>query len=151
MLRRWWTKKYKLPWTSNNIEELTIVDLLTEFYEDLYESDKTALWEASRGEDGEIMFEETGDPLFDKWEKEFHMGITPDLTEGLPEEDRAALFKEQARAKRARELAPLISEIDERFDEAIRIDPRYATKSAGELGRGRPSSIDPLDLLGKGK
>ena len=70
MLRRWWTNKYKLPWTPSNVGDFTVLDLLTEFYEDVFENDKSALFEASRGEDGEIMFESTGDPLIDKWEKE---------------------------------------------------------------------------------
>ena len=66
MLRRWWTDKYRIPWTPNNIGDFTVLDLLTEFYEDLFEKDKTALYEASRDGDGEIMFESTGDELIDK-------------------------------------------------------------------------------------
>jgi len=68
--------------------------LLTEFYEDLFEENPDALLKAAKNADGEIVFDETGDPLIDKWEKELAQGITPDLTEGMSDEALASLEKE---------------------------------------------------------
>lgn len=155
MLRRWWTDKYKLPWTPKNIDDFTVLDLLTEYYEDLFEKDKTALFEASRGEDGEIIFESTGDELIDKWEQELAMGIEPDLTEGMAAADRVALLEEQAFAQVAKEKVKQVTDIDEKFDRGLMSNPMYTTKTAGELqALGTAASVkglSPLDLLGKGK
>lgn len=115
MLRRWWTKKYSLPWTPSNIGSFTVLDLLVEFYEDLYDNNKEALYEASRNEDGEIVFESTGDPLIDKWEQELAMGIDPDLTEGLSLTTKAQLDSEKQKYAKAKSLAPEVFGIDESF------------------------------------
>ena len=131
MLRKWWTDKYRLPWTPNNLGDLTTLDLLTEFYEDLFEKDKTALFEASRGEDGEIMFESTGDTLIDKWEQELAMGLEPDLTEGIGADTLEAMKQGKLMKKAAKSKLQQVASIDDRFD----------TGSSG---------INPLDLLGKG-
>ena len=119
MLRRWWTTKYQLPWTPSNLEDLSVFDLLVEFYEDLFESDKTALYDAARGEDGEIVFEETGDPLIDKWEKELAMGITPDLMEGLGQEAIKSLKREKDSIKRAADLSEKIIGVEDIFDKHL--------------------------------
>jgi hypothetical protein len=132
MLRRWWTDKYKLPWTPSNVGDFTTLDLLTEFYEDLFEKNKDALYDASRGEDGEIMFESTGDPLIDKWEREMSMGIEPDLDEGRSPESKASSEASKKLIDSARKKAAQLDGIDDRFG-------------------GVKSSISPLDLLGKGK
>jgi len=116
MLRRWWTKKYQLPWTPKYIEGLTKFDLVVEFYEDLFDDDKGALLEASRGEDGEIMFESTGDPLIDKWERELAMGIDPDLNEGLGTQARRTLEQEKSKISRAKKVASKIVDINDNFD-----------------------------------
>lgn len=139
-----------MPWTPDYIKDLTVFDLLVEFYEDLFENDKNALYDASRGEDGEILFESTGDELIDKWEKELSMGIEPDLTEGLPEKERQRLYKEKEKFKRDRKLAREASDIDEKFEDALRRNPRYAPQP-GEvaLGNRLPRGLSPLDILGK--
>jgi len=71
----------------------TLFDLVVEFYEDLFEEDPKAMLDAARGDDGEIVFEETGDDLIDKWERELSQGKTPDLTEGYSKETLAELQK----------------------------------------------------------
>jgi hypothetical protein len=91
LLRRWWTNKYKLPWTHEAFQSSTEFDLIVEFYEDLFEKDPNELLKAGKGEDGEIMFEETGDPLIDKWEQELAQGLMPDLTEGMSDASRKKL------------------------------------------------------------
>lgn len=153
MLRRWWTGKYKLPWTPKYIEDLTELDLLVEFYEDLFTEDKTALFEASRNEDGEIVFESTGDPLIDKWEKELALGMEPDLTEGMTQEDLDLLKEEQSKSTRAKKQLHEVTSIDENFNNALRVDPRYANKKALDdgdrlVGKGPMTKVSPLDILG---
>lgn len=91
-LRRWWTNKYKQPWTFKVEEEFTVYDLLVEFYEDHFSNDKKAMYEAI-SKDGHIRLAKTGDPLIDKWEEELANGLDPDLTEGLPIEERMAALK----------------------------------------------------------
>jgi hypothetical protein len=150
MLRRWWTEKYSLPWTHDNVGDFTVLDLLVEFYEDLFEKDKNALYESSRGEDGEITFESTGDPLIDKWEKELAMGIEPDLMEGMAEEEKYALVKQQEKISVAKKKVREVTDIDDRFDEAILRNPMYAPKNAGEVQGKGSLGLSPLDLLGRG-
>lgn len=62
-----------------------------------------------RDDEGEIVFEGTGDELIDKWEKELAMGLTPDLTEGMSQEAKKRLEKEKTRSKQASEA---IKELD---------------------------------------
>lgn len=151
-LRRWWTDKYKLPWTPSNVGDFTVLDLLTEFYEDLFEEDKQALYEASKNEDGELVFESTGDDLIDKWEREIAMGIEPDLTEGMAPDDRYALIEEQEAARKAKDKLAEISDVDDRFNQSLKKDPMYSPKTRDQLRKdGSIPGISPLDLLGKGR
>lgn len=76
--------KYKLPWTHEAIQDQSILDLLSRYWEDYYVKHPT---EAKRSKNGEVYFE-TGDPLIDKWEREIAQGLDPDLLEGLPPERR---------------------------------------------------------------
>lgn len=64
-LRRWWTKKYRLPPTSDEFGRYTYEELLLEYFEDLYENDKD-VFEAFKtpGEIDESV--ETGDPVTDE-------------------------------------------------------------------------------------
>lgn len=112
MLRRWWTKKYQLPWTHDAFQESSLFELLVERYEDLFEADPEALRDASRDEDGELVFDETGDELIDKWERELSLGLDPDLTEGLPKDLVKKLEKDSEKAKRNKELIDGISDTD---------------------------------------
>lgn len=68
--------------------------------------------EAARGPDGEIHFEETGDPLIDKWEREIREGITPDLTEGLSKKALSQLEQERTNLRSAHEAAREIDGFD---------------------------------------
>jgi hypothetical protein len=113
-------------------------------YEDRFESDPKALLEASRGEDGEIVIEETGDDLIDKWEKELAQGLQPDLTEGLSKQELEKLEKERAKSKGARQKASLIGTTNENFD------PMYQSKFAGRGTREEEKLLEGK-LLGHGK
>lgn len=151
-LRRWWTEKYKLPWTNPAFQESTTLELLTEYFEDDFEKHPNELLKAGKNEDGEIVFEETGDPIIDKWEREIAMGIEPDLTEGMNAADIAALDQEQAKYSRARQGAREVSPIDQRIEDAIKKDPRFASKNSGQLGMGGPVETDVLSqILGTDK
>lgn len=68
---------------------------MVEFYEDLFEDKPEEMLKAAKGDDGEVIFEETGDPLIDKWEQELAQGIIPDLTEGMSPEAVSQLKQEQ--------------------------------------------------------
>lgn len=137
---------------------MTLFELLVEFYEDIFEDNSDAMLDAARDEDGEVYFEETGDPLIDKWEREIRMGIEPDLGEAFSTEERKKLDKEKEKFRRAREARQQLDGIDERFDQAIKEDPRYAHKTANVgsrrdnelLGRGTPPNISRKDVLGSG-
>jgi len=80
VLRRWVEDKYKLPWTHEAIQDQTLLELLTSYWEDYYEDHRL---EAQRDSKGEVTFS-TGDPYIDKWERELAMGLEPDLLEDLP-------------------------------------------------------------------
>lgn len=123
ILRRWWTKKYQLPWTHELAQNSTEFELAVEFFEDLFEKDPKAMLEAARGADGEIHFEETDDELIDKWERELAQGITPDLTEGLPESVKAQLAKERAHAEHAKSMRDKLLGVSDSFS-----DPMYESK-----------------------
>jgi hypothetical protein len=99
ILRRWWTEKYKLPWTHECAQNATIEDLLVEYHEDLYDKDPSEARKAW-ADGGEFYFEHTGDPLLDKWEEELAKGLIPDLEEGMSQEQRAQLQKEREAARR---------------------------------------------------
>lgn len=109
VLRRWWADKYKKPSTHRLFQEAVLFDLLVEYYEDLYDDDSVAALDAIRGEDGEVVFEETGDPLLDKWERELAAGLTPDLEEGFSDAAREQLNRQKAKFAQ-RGPAPTINE-----------------------------------------
>lgn len=65
-----------------------MVDLLTEFWEDYYYDNPLA---ASTKADGTVQFEDTGDPLIDKWETELANGKIPDYLEAFSDAERERL------------------------------------------------------------
>jgi hypothetical protein len=113
-----------------------LFELLVERYEDLFEADPEALREASKNEDGELVFEETGDELIDKWERELALGLDPDLTEGLSKDMVKNLEKNSEKAKRAREIADGI-------DDSNILDQ--------VLGSGKELDILRDNILGNGR
>jgi len=129
LLRRWWVKKYQLPWTHELAQASTIPDLLVEFYEDYFAEHPE---EARRvfAKDGEFYFEETGDELIDKWERELAQGLTPDLEEGMSPKEKERLKQEREKRGPRQRTRPLH-------------DPRMASKFV------RPGSADERALLGK--
>jgi len=74
-----------MPLSHSAFADLSILDLLTGFWEDHYLRHPT---EAKRVGDGREVRFSTGDPLIDKWEEEIASGIPPDLTEGLSPAER---------------------------------------------------------------
>lgn len=150
ILRRWWTEKYRLPWTHSGFQNATIFDLLVEYYEDIFEEDPKAMLAAARTDDGEVIFEETGDPLIDKWEREMAQGITPDLTEGLPDDVLEQLKKNRDKNRKVRQLAKELDSIDLAD---IRMGKGAAPSGMG-LRRGLIGDdvprLDPKNLLGGG-
>lgn len=67
--------------------------------------------EARRGTNGQVTFQNTGDPLIDKWEREISAGLTPDLMEGLSSKRRKIEEKSIEKLKRegvkiAKEVGP---------------------------------------------
>lgn len=119
LLRRWWAEKYKLPSTHELFQQATPFDLLTEYYEDLFDDDSMAALDAIRGEDGEVVFEDLDDPLLAKWERELAQGITPDFEEGLSEKEKDKLKKERDHKKGARELANVNDDFGKAADQAM--------------------------------
>jgi uncharacterized protein YmfQ (DUF2313 family) len=97
-LRRWWVKKYNLPWTHEAAQCLSHFEILTEFYEDYFEGDKTALYKEVADESGHVVLPDTGDELIDKWERELAQGLTPDLEEGMTPEARKMAEEEKKEA-----------------------------------------------------
>lgn len=95
-LARWWTKKYQLPWNHELFQERNLLDLMVEYWLDVYD-DKPL--EAHRNEDGFIQMKDTGDSLIDKWEEKIAAGEEPDLTEAFSPESWEALDKIRANAK----------------------------------------------------
>lgn len=106
LLRRWWADKYKLPSTHRLFQESTVFELLTEYYEDLYDDDTMAALDAIRGEDGEVVFDDSDfdDPLLAKWESQIAQGIDPDLEEGMSDKAKEKLKQERERKRGAREI-----------------------------------------------
>ena len=117
-------------------------DLLVDYYEDMYEDSPHAMLDAMRGEDGEIVLTDTGDPLIDKWEAELSKGLMPDLEEGMSEESRQRLHAERKKipaAQKALEAALT----NERFDQPPKkSDRRFESKFA------RRGSAEERALLG---
>ena len=102
VLRRWWTKKYKLPSTHSLFEDQTLYDLLVEFFTDDYADNPI---EAHRNENGDIQFKDTGDPYIDKWEEELASGQTPDLMEMFTADQISRIVKRSARSATAGQRA----------------------------------------------
>jgi hypothetical protein len=96
MLRRWAEEKYQLPWNHEVFQDSTVLELLTIYWEDYYLKHPV---DARRTASGHVVYQ-TGDPLIDKWEREQAAGLEPDLTEGLPPEERAKEKRALERLKR---------------------------------------------------
>jgi hypothetical protein len=61
---------------------------LVEFWEDHYHNNPI---EAHRQSDGQIKFEDTGDPLIDKWEEQISVGENPNFMEAFTPEQFQSL------------------------------------------------------------
>jgi len=129
-------------------------ELLVEFYEDYYSEHPDEARRVFNKADGQFYFEETGDELLDKWERELEQGLTPDLEEGLSQSAKERLQKE--REKRKKSPVPQQSKAP-----VPPSDPRLASKYAAHgsreeqellrkklLGSGIPST-DWVDILGR--
>ncbi len=138
ILRRWWTKKYSLPWTHECAQEATLEDLLVEYWEDYYEANPGEARKAF-AENGEFYFESTGDPLLDKWEEEQRKGLIPDLEEGMSQEDKAKLKEEREKMRRARGAA------EELFQPRDPKDDQMQRKFASQFAS--PGTKKEQDLL----
>lgn len=100
VLRRWWTKKYKLPVSSQEWQNSYFEDLFVEFYEDLMEKDKEFSKELRAKYTGMEM-SPSGDSVTDMWERQIAHGETPDLSYGdTPEEVRQRQAMEEYLTKR---------------------------------------------------
>jgi hypothetical protein len=141
-LRRWWVKKYQLPWTHELAQSATLSDILVEFYEDYYTEHPEEARKITSA-DGEVVFTETGDPLLDKWEQEFAQGLTPDMEEGLSSQEKDKLRKEREKSKRARQAAGQL-EFEEDYSKPLKkdMDHRFESKFA------TPGSKEERELLG---
>ena len=102
-LKRWWSKKYKLPPNHKLFTSQNVGDLNLEMFEDWllrkeelerslvddgynYNTDQVREMERELNELNKVLGEggiEFKDELIDKWEQELEEGITPDLHEGL--------------------------------------------------------------------
>lgn len=95
-LRRWWSKKYKLPPNHDLFENQSVAEINLEFFEDLMAQRREVLEELddeeTRSEQAEVLFrqlnainkalgfpEEVQDDLIDEWERELEAGRVPDL------------------------------------------------------------------------
>lgn len=133
VLRRWWVKKYKLPWTHRLAQEATYPDLLVEFYEDLYEERPQDARKAL-SKNGEFFFEGTGDPFIDKWEKELAAGLTPDLSEAYTPEHRKKWQKEKEALANAK-VSEVPPEFEDNYTNSSTSDPRLASKFVARGGK----------------
>lgn len=88
-----------------------------------------------KGEDGEIVFTDTGDPLIDKWEAELAAGLMPDLTEGMPEKEKMKLKEAKNNPKKISGLVDVST-----------VDPRYASKVVGK-GSKEEASLNKKHYL----
>ncbi len=97
VLRRWWEKKYQIPSNHDLFTSRTEHDLLTEYYEDIFERNPLEKW---RNEDGTIQFTDTGDSVIDYWEQLLAEGRDGevDLLEGFTDEERASFAKFEKKA-----------------------------------------------------
>ena len=96
LLRRWWTKKYRLPITSEHWKESFFEDLYVEFFEDLlFEDEDFARVQRLKYLGVEVI---TGDDLLDLWERQIAQGQVPDMDVGEDE-------KAKERDRKVREAA----------------------------------------------
>ena len=143
-LRLWWTKKYRLPVTSNEWLNSYPEDIAVELLEERYLNDEKSAKEARLKYLGvEIA---TDDPLIDKWEREIARGETPDLSEGEDEKSRR-------RDEWVREQAELhYAETGERLYKAHEMEGRYVQDQTPDLDYTQQSRGDVLqeavDLMG---
>lgn len=148
MLRRWWERKFSLPWSDDRAQTLTLFELTKLYWEDVYANDPKMLLEAAKNERGDVIFEETGDPQIDKWEKEIAMGGTPDLTEGLSLVELAAMKREQAAVDHARAgMAALDAMSSDDGSPGSRAWALAAAMLPKGLGEGASPSLGPNDVL----
>lgn len=106
MLKRWAEAKFKLPWRHSVFQEATLLELLTDFWEDYYLKNKIA---ARTTKDGHVVFDNTGDALIDKWERELAAGLDPDLLEGCSPEEREKERQALERLKAKKVLADKVN------------------------------------------
>jgi hypothetical protein len=99
MLEVWATGKLGLPPNHEAIRSATTEELATWYWEARFRDDPL---EARRNEDGEVVFEDTGSPLVDKWEREYAKGLLPDMAEGESDEQRVFMdrLREHERERR---------------------------------------------------
>lgn len=146
-MRRWWERKFSLPWSDERAQSLTLFELTKLYWEDIYASDSKALMEASRNENGDVVFEETGDPLIDKWEKEIAMGAKPDLTEGLTQEELDRMRADQANAERAKAGMDALFADEDGASPGSRAWKMAAANIPTGLGGGDMPTLDPGSML----
>ena len=95
-------------------------------------------------------FDSTGDPLIDKWEDEVRRGLTPDLEEGLPPQEKEKLRKEREMTQRAKAAARELDKPDPRLASRMSpVSPRGA-RGARVIGQGKVDVPNDVwsDLLG---
>ena len=118
VLRRWWAKKYRLPWSHELCQDSTLSELLVEFYEDYYVDNPL---EVHRNPDGQIQFKDTGDKMIDKWEAELAEGKIPDYMEAFDQAQLEKLDRLRTRGKthfghKRRTIAETVSAVARRTD-----------------------------------
>lgn len=84
--------------------------------------------------DGEFKFEDSGDPLLDKWEEELAKGVTPDLEEGLSPEARQKLIQEREHMKQARGAARQFNTVSDDYESKF---VALGSKEEAALMRGK--------------
>jgi hypothetical protein len=114
MLKRWWEAKYHLPSSHELFQKQTLEELLTSFWEDYYLKNKIA---THTTKDGQVVFSNTGDALIDKWEREYAMGLEPDLLDGVSPEEREKERIALERLLRQKDLVKRVEEKNEGFSD----------------------------------
>ena len=116
LLRRWWTRKYRLPPTSDEYLNYTAEELLCEYLEDVIESSSSQKVQREvDGATGESYFV-TDDELANKWEREIARGVEPDYDEGRTEGQRQREEEHLRMASAARAEAEGFQGIEDRFE-----------------------------------
>ena len=147
LLRRWWVKKYKLPWTHECAQAATLEELLVEYYEDHYdEFPEEARKEMS--DDGEFYFTDSGDALIDKWERELQKGLTPDLEEGLSNDTKENLKKEREHINKAKLAAQALGQPLRKPSFNPQLGNRHISPGRSEVLGRAPADDGWVDLLG---